>query len=165
MAEVPTAIQRRRPLVYRLTRRFIRVSGRQRGAVVEAVAALALARLALMFLPFHRIAAWFGTAVSPKGDEGAQLQCLDEAQIERVRVVSWAVTRAARYVPFRAVCLPQAIAAMALLKRRGIASVMHFGVRKEPGKALDAHAWLDAGGIEVTGYPVSDGFVEVVRFL
>lgn len=79
--------------------------------------------------------------------------------------VSWAVTRAARYVPFSAVCLPQAIAAHAMLKRRGVASVMHFGAAKGQTKPLDAHAWLDAAGVEVTGYPVADHLAEIACFV
>ena len=78
------------------------------------------------------------------------------------------MTRAARYVPFKAVCLPQAMAARVMLKRRGVESVMHFGAAKGTEKPLDAHAWLDAAGVEVTGYPVAEEFrrdrVFCVRF-
>jgi hypothetical protein len=168
MADAPdaTAVRRRGPLVYRLSRRFlIRFTWRLRIAIVEAVLGLALARLALFFISFDRLASWFGALIQPKDDDGTRHPPLDAQQVETARLIGWAVTRAARYVPFRAVCLPQAIAAKAILKRRGIQSVMHFGVRKEPGKKLDAHAWLNAGEVEVTGYPVSDGFVEVARFL
>jgi hypothetical protein len=35
------------------------------------------------------------------------------------------MTRAARHVPFNAVCLPHAMAARIVLKRRGIDSVLH----------------------------------------
>ncbi len=52
-----------------------------------------------------------------------------------------------------------------MLGRRRIRSVMHFGVAKKPHEALLAHAWLDAGSIEVTGYPVAADFVEVARFV
>ena len=81
------------------------------------------------------------------------------------RAVGWAVTRSARYVPFKAVCLPQAMAARIMLKRRGVASVMHFGAAKSKDEALDAHAWLDAAGVEVTGYPVAKNFAEIGCFV
>jgi len=32
-------------------------------------------------------------------------------------------------------------------------------------KPLDAHAWLDAAGVEVTGYPVAEGFAEIACFV
>jgi hypothetical protein len=82
----------------------------------------------------------------------------------------WAVTRAARHVPFNAVCLPQAMAARIMLKRRGVDSVLHFGARIGQDKIgqdkpIDAHAWLDAAGVEVTGYPVANTFAEIACFV
>jgi hypothetical protein len=84
--------------------------------------------------------------------------------------VGWAVTRAARHVPFNAVCLPQAMAARIMLKRRGVDSVLHFGARIGQDKIgrdkpIDAHAWLDAAGVEVTGYPVANTFAEIACFV
>ena len=84
--------------------------------------------------------------------------------------VGWAVTRAARHVPFNAVCLPQAMAARIMLKRHGVDSVLHFGARIGQDKIgqdkpIDAHAWLDAAGVEVTGYPVANTFAEIACFV
>lgn len=80
------------------------------------------------------------------------------------------MTWAARHVPFNAVCLPQAMAARIMLKRRGVDSVLHFGARIGqnkigPDKPIDAHAWLDAAGVEVTGYPVANTFAEIACFV
>ncbi|HEX4303141.1 MAG TPA: lasso peptide biosynthesis B2 protein [Rhizomicrobium sp.] len=131
--------------------------------LLQAVLWLALSRLALVFVPFRILAARFGTFTPPSAEAGHPY--LDAEQSALARDVSWAVTRAARYVPFRAVCLPQAIAAKAMLSRRHIASVMHFGVARKPGEAMAAHAWLNAAEVEVTGYPVEAGFVEMARFV
>jgi hypothetical protein len=57
------------------------------------------------------------------------------------------------------------MAARVMLKRRGVQSVMHFGAAKGTDKPLDAHAWLDAAGVEVTGYPVAAGFAEIACFV
>jgi hypothetical protein len=75
------------------------------------------------------------------------------------------VTRGALYVPFKAVCLPQAMAARIMLGRRGVASALHFGAAKGETKPLDAHAWLDAAGVKVTGYPVALRFAEIACFV
>ena len=151
-------------LVRRIALRFARLPAARKMLVVEATLWLALARLALLAVPFRHLAERFGTVASPQGV--SNLPGLSEPQGATARDVGWAVTRAARYVPFRAVCLPQAIAAKAMLDRRDVPSTMHFGVKKpSDGAALFAHAWLDAGTIEVTGYPVEEGFVEVVRFV
>ena len=146
--------------------RFVQIDGRRRALVVEAVLWLTLARLALIFIPFPRLAKHLGAFVSP-----ADARALHDAVSTGPRCaavateVGWAVTRAARYVPLKAVCLPQAMAARIMLNRRGIASVMHFGAAKGDEKAFDAHAWLDAAGIEVTGYPVAKGFAEIGCFV
>jgi hypothetical protein len=153
-------------LIRRLLLRFRQVDSRRRALLAEAVAYLLAARLALIFIPFPRLARRLGTFVPPTDARAAQAATgalPDQTQL--AEDIGWAVTRAARYVPFRAVCLPQAMAARVMLKRRGVQSVMHFGAAKGTDKPLDAHAWLDAAGVEVTGYPVAKGFAEIACFV
>lgn len=153
-------------LIRRLLRRFGQVGPRRRALVVEAVGCLLAARLALIFIPFPRIARQLGTFVPPSDARATRAR--ERTSPEEARLaedIGWAVTRSARYVPFKAVCLPQAMAARVMLKRRGIASVMHFGAAKGEEKPLDAHAWLDAAGVEVTGYPVAREFAEIACFV
>ena len=153
-------------LIRRLLRRFGEVDNRRRAYLAEAVACLLAARLALIFIPFPRLARHLGTFVPPA--DARATQAATETAPEQARLaedIGWAVTRAARYLPFKAVCLPQAMAARVMLKRRGVQSVMHFGAAKGKEKPLDAHAWLDAAGVEVTGYPVAEGFAEIACFV
>jgi len=134
--------------------------------LAEAAAYLFIARLALVFIPFPRLARRLGTFVTPavaRATQTATDSALDQSRI--AEEIAWAVTRAARYVPFKAVCLPQAMAAQVMLKRRGVKSVMHFGAARGTDKPLDAHAWLDAAGVEVTGYPVAENFAEIACFV
>jgi hypothetical protein len=146
--------------------RFGQVGPHRRALVVEAVAYLLLARLALIFVPFPRLARRIGTFVPPVDVRAAQARTAATPDHARLAAdIGWAVTRSARYVPFKAVCLPQAMAARVMLKRRGVASVMHFGAAKGQTKPLDAHAWLDAAGVEVTGYPVAENFTEIGCFV
>jgi Transglutaminase-like superfamily len=153
-------------LIHRLLRRFGQVDARSRALLAEAVACLLAARLALIFIPFPRLARSLGTFVPPTDPRAVEPQTETETGHARLaEEIGWAVTRAARYVPFRAVCLPQAMAARVMLKRRGVASVMHFGAAKGTEKPLDAHAWLDAAGVEVTGYPVAKNFAEIACFV
>jgi hypothetical protein len=151
----------RRPL-----RRFAQVGHRRRALVVEAVTCLLLARLALIFIPFPKLARRLGAFVAPEAARAIQAKAQAPQQaVALAHEIGWAVTRSARYVPFKAVCLPQAMAARVMLKRRGVASVMHFGAAKGETKPLDAHAWLDAAGVEVTGYPVAKNFAEIACFV
>ena len=147
-------------------RRFARVGNRRRALVVEAVACLLLARLGLIFVPFPKLARRLGDFVPPSDPRVlAARACGSQQDAARAQEIGWAVTRSARYVPFKAVCLPQAMAARVMLKRRGVASVMHFGAARGEDKPLDAHAWLDAAGVDVTGYPVADKFAEIACFV
>jgi hypothetical protein len=52
-----------------------------------------------------------------------------------------------------------------MLKRRGIKTVIHFGAAKGTDEPLDARAWLDAAGVEVTGKPVARSFFEIECFI
>lgn len=151
-------------LIRRLLTRFRQVGPRRRALVAEAVACLLVARLAVVMLPFPTLARRLGRFVPP--DEARRLGNRATARESQAAAeVGWAVTRAARYVPFKAVCLPQAMAAQGMLRRRGIASVMHFGASKGEAKPLDAHAWLDAAGVEVTGFPLAARLAEIACFV
>ncbi|HEX4409643.1 MAG TPA: lasso peptide biosynthesis B2 protein [Xanthobacteraceae bacterium] len=153
-------------MIRRLLLRFKQIDAERRRLVFEAVAYLLVARLALIFVPFPRLAPRLGTFVPPTDPRTANARtAAAPEQREFAEAVGWAVTRAARYVPFKAVCLPQAMAAQVMLKRRGILSVMHFGAGKGEDKPFDAHAWLDAAGVEVTGYPVAKNFAEIACFV
>lgn len=152
-------------LMRRLLLRFGQIDNRRRALILEAVAYLLAARLALIFVPFPWLARRIGTFVPPTDPRAAPaLGAIAPDQTYLAAEIGWAVTRAARYLPFKAVCLPQAMAARLMLKRRGVKSVMHFGAAKGRDK-LDAHAWLDAAGVEVTGYPVAENFAEIACFV
>jgi hypothetical protein len=149
----------------RLLRRFGQIGNRRRVLAAEAVAWLLLARLALVFIPFGRLSRHLGTFLPPAEARAVQARgqpTQDQAHL--AAEVGWAVTRSARYVPFKAVCLPQAMAARVMLKRRGVRSVLHLGAARGTEMPLDAHAWVDAAGVEVTGYPVAEGFAEIACF-
>ena len=148
----------------RLLRRFAQLDCRKRLLLAEAAYDLLAARLALIFISFPRLARRFGTLVSAT-DSPLSRASADPKQALIAVDVGWAVTRAARYVPFKPVCLPQAMAAHRMLRRRGVASVIHFGAAKGRVKPLDTHAWIDAAGVEVTGYPVAEQLTEIARFV
>jgi len=153
-------------LIRRRLVRFGQIDNRRRLLLVEAAGWLLLARLALLFVPFPWIARHLGAFVPPEEARAAQDRWPhSQDRVALAERVGWAVTRAARHVPFKAVCLPQAIAARVMLKRRGVESVMHFGAARGQDKPLDAHAWLDAAGVEVTGYPVGREFAEIACFV
>jgi hypothetical protein len=158
-------VPRRRSWKSRRTR-LAEVGWRRRALLVEAVAALLAARARLAVFPFRKIARGLGAFVTPADERVKAARTPGPAEQQAIAgEVGWAVTRAAMHVPFRAVCLPQAMAAHAMLRRRGVASAMHFGAQRGKEKPIDAHAWLDAAGVEVTGYPLEAGMTEIGCFV
>lgn len=138
----------------------------RRTLLLEAVAWLLLARVSLLLFSFPRLAQHLGTVVTPTDPRAQRAASGNSTDAARLAAeIGWAVTRAARHVPFKAVCLPQAMAARLMLRRRGVDSVLHFGAKIGQAKPIDAHAWLDAAGVKVTGYPVADAFTEIACFV
>jgi hypothetical protein len=121
----------------------------------HALAAVALVRLSLRFLPprsWERVTERVRRS-RPRGEGGATVQD-----------VAWAVHRVSRMVP-GATCLTQALAAHLLLARRGYQSRLRIGVAREPGARLRAHAWLESDGIVVLGGSSSEAFTALQSIL
>ncbi|HVX56206.1 MAG TPA: lasso peptide biosynthesis B2 protein, partial [Candidatus Saccharimonadales bacterium] len=95
---------------------FLRLSGTDRFLICEAAIMLAVARLCVLTVPLRVLAKWLARA--PDAGIGKP---------ELVVQVRQAVETAARNVPWNAVCLPQAMAAKAMLARRGQGSAFHLG--------------------------------------
>lgn len=142
-------------------RRFGRVGPGRRRLLAEAVLWLAIARLAVLLVPFRRLGPLLGRATAM----GAASPALAAGQSAEAREIAWAVTRAARHMPFAAACLPQAIAARRMLRRRGIAAALYLGNARDAAGRLEAHAWVLAGTVEVTGFPVARRFAPISCFL
>jgi hypothetical protein len=111
----------------------------RRWLLLEAFATLLTARCALVLLPVRWIFRWLESPVRP-APVSASADAVGFDSVERVR---WAVLTAARYGPVSFVCFPQALAAHAMLRRRGIGSIMHYGVRRSADRQLRAHTWLE----------------------
>lgn len=121
--------------------------------LAEALAALALASLAIAILPFRRVAA---AASAPARREPRS----DPVMVRRVRgaIQGWG-----RRVPWKAVCFQRGLALHWMLRRRGIRSVMLYGVRRD-GDGLAAHVWVDVDGATVIGGEESPNFALLARF-
>jgi len=144
--------------------KFVALDRTRRALVIEASIRLAWARLLLAVLPFRVIARGLGSFVPPRPETDDM--AADEAARNMARAIGWAVAAAARHGLVGGVCLPQAIAARQMLKARGIASVLYLGAAKSDAiSRTEAHAWLRAARIEVTGYPVARTFKPVGCFV
>jgi hypothetical protein len=76
---------------------------------------------------------------------------VDARQETRARMVKRAIRRAVIAAPFRADCLPQALAGALLCRTLRVPFSAHLGVKLSEDKAIKAHAWLSSGSVAVTG--------------
>lgn len=119
-------------------RKFVRLRARDRAVLARTVLTLAAARLTTWVLPFgvgRRLLVGRRRAIEPR---------LTRDQVR------WAMAHAQRIVP-RATCLPQALAAEALLTRGGLPAELKIGVMKTTTGTLEAHAWVESDGRIVVG--------------
>jgi hypothetical protein len=128
----------------RSLRRYLRRPWRERLLLLEALASLGLARLAILLLPFR----WLIPLLGQQQHETPAAET--PAFHPTLQTVARAMAVTSRYTPWESACLVQAIAAKLMLKRRGIPSTLYLGVAKENNRLM-AHAWLRSGAFMLTG--------------
>ena len=114
---------------------------------------LILARLAVRFIPAARVFVW---ANRPP-------RRINRFAIDEAEWVLWAVDSVAARPWMNALCLPNALAAHAMLRRRGIESRLCLGVARENG-ALAAHAWVEIGANKIVRDSESARFTRLAAF-
>jgi hypothetical protein len=140
-----------------LTTRFARLGGANRRLLAETLFILIAASCAIRLLPFRRTAELMGWRVR-RIELGAPLTQQAIAQCR------WAVNAWADRVPWRAVCFQRGLAFHLMLRRRGIESILHYGVASDQEKGLHAHVWIDVAGRTVMGGEVADRYARVASF-
>jgi len=131
----------------------MKLATRQRVYLREAALMLVLTRLAVGFIPPAWIFAW-----ADRPPRRIRRFAADEAGW-----VAWAVETLGAYRRMSALCLPRALAAHAMLRRRGIASRLCLGVARKDG-AVTAHAWVEVGGDRIAGETEADGFTRIAAY-
>ncbi|MGI8771658.1 MAG: lasso peptide biosynthesis B2 protein [Acidobacteriaceae bacterium] len=126
---------------------------REKKLLTEATLYLIRARVALRVWPVRAV---LRRLERPLGRPAPAVNIPESTlAIKRIRDAVLAVSR---HAPARFVCFPQALAAHAMLRRRGIPSRLHYGVRRSADGQLRAHTWLEAGGRTILGGETSTLF-------
>ncbi len=125
--------------------------------VVEGCFWLILAQVCLSILSFRRV---YSILEGASRNRPSSLD-LGQRYDQTVDEVRLGLSRASRFLPWMPRCLTQALAGWAMLSTRGIRSNLRIGV-KVPG--FEAHAWLCADGLPVSGVPLAEGFTVVAEF-
>ena len=161
MAAIRLAPVADHPRVRRL-RAFVRAPAATRWMALEAAFFLLAARLLVAYVPRRRWRRWAAATegeAAASGSPPARRRILPSTR-PVPRRIGWLVPKVAAGAPFEAACLPQALAARWMLRRRGVASRLCFGVRRPPGANLEVHAWLTTDGEGVVGHREADTYCE-----
>lgn len=81
-----------------------------------------------------------------------------------IRQIRWAIDAVARRAPFRAKCFERGLAAQWMLRRRGIAATLFYGIARDLGEGMAAHVWVRAGDFDVVGCENAGDYTLVARF-
>lgn len=78
--------------------------------------------------------------------------------------VRGALASICRRLPWKPTCLVKAVAAHTVLGRRHVSSSLVLSVASGESITVNAHAWLEAAGIIVTGRSEMEKYVPIYRF-
>ena len=109
---------------------------------------LGLARAAINILSFKKLVPLLGN----QGDLAFSVPLIDPKKEKRAKQIGFVIRAAAKWTPWTSDCFPQAIVARILLGLFRVPYGLFFGVlRNQEQDSLEAHAWVAAGPVRVTG--------------
>jgi hypothetical protein len=155
----------------RALRKLFARSWSERAALLEAFVWLGVMRARVTRWPFRRIAARLGLAQTEtvEADLVSGVGPARDAPAAKVSAahVGWAVQVASARTPWQSTCLVQALAGMAMLRRRRLPGTLFLGVRKNAAATghLAAHAWLRCGDVVLIGESGREGCAVVGVFV
>lgn len=141
-----------------LNSKIIKLSCTDWWLLTKAVFWTGIGRILILFVPLKRFSFLLGTHMKETPETSTI------GNIEKLRAVGIAISRASRYVPWRCKCYEQAIAAKMILRGRGFQTTLYYGVAKDQDNKLIAHAWVRCGDYIVTGRPGMKRFTVVGTF-
>jgi hypothetical protein len=123
--------------------RFLGLPVAKQWLLIKAASVLAAVRTLLKVFPFPRVIPWMEAAGRRSGAPVADAQSPED--------LAWAMGVAGGVLPGGHHCLSQAMALQILMRRRGYSCKVCFGVQKDAGSRLAAHAWLEHEGTVLIG--------------
>src|SRR5271154_2404191 len=123
--------------------RFWRLSGYERGVVLEATGGLLATWLGLRLAGFRR---WKSTLERLSPSTNWVTREPGESQKQSAELIARMAAAAARNLFFGTNCLEQSLVLWWLLRRLGISAELRIGARKEVGR-FEAHAWVEVDSV------------------
>jgi hypothetical protein len=129
-------------------RRFRRLSGFERGIVLEAAAGLLISWLAVRLLGFRVCRSVFEKPLAARNSWNSRSGEADVLGVARRIAHLEAVT--ATNLFFRTSCLELSLVLCRMLRQRGMNADLRIGARKEANR-FEAHAWVELDGTVIDG--------------
>lgn len=134
------------------------------GRKAEIIVLLATARAMILVLPFRWLKKTMGDVGMATDSMAEPMVPIEDPALYQARQIGRHIAQMAKRMPFKAVCLPQAMTGRWMLARRNQKSQIIIGVRRgENGNSIDLHAWLVTGEQCVTGERERRGFIQFQR--
>ena len=124
-------------------RSFFKLPVTEKALLIESLFLVAFIGLALRIVPFR----FFRKIIAARLTAEDRKKSVDW---KKINPIVRSVRSASRFVPL-ATCLPQALAAMFLIKTAGQSSNLKIGVAKDDKQHFKAHAWLEINGRIIIG--------------
>lgn len=116
-----------------------------------------IARAMILIFPFKSISRHLGEY----GGLAAFIPLANSQSQQTALSIGRAVRIASALTPWSANCQAQAIAARILLSFWGLPYTLFYGVAKQSGQTMKAHAWVCCGKVQITGGYSFDEFTVV----
>lgn len=119
---------------------------------------LAIFRVLILIVPFNRMAGMMGRAGFVTGT------ALKAGQQSRAETIGTMIRLLGDRTPWVSTCYTRALTAQAILWWMKTESTIYFGIRKEAGKGLCAHAWLRCGTTVILGESEMQDYITVKTY-
>lgn len=140
-------------------KKFIQLSFEDKLFYLETFGLLLFSKLLILFIPLRKVAPYLGDL---NGEVRKELSSGETLIAEKIMVF---ICKVGNNMPWKSVCLDQALACMILLKKKKIPYSLYLGVKKdEANQKLMAHAWVLCGDKILIGGRRSLQFTVVARF-
>lgn len=137
--------------------KYVQLPFKEKLLLIEATFFLFFIKMMIMLFPLR----WYKSILGVQNMRSEFLP--DSAALRIILIVSRAIVRSRKIIPWENQCLTEAITAKILLRNRGVKSTLFLGVNRENNN-MTAHAWLCCNNVFITGKRGMEKFTVVSTF-
>ena len=149
----------------RRLKKFAQLSYRKKCMMVEAYTRAFVALIMIRLLPYSFWRRWLGKSV-PLRTVPNEIEAPDPTVHQELGDIYWTYEVLARHASYLT-CLMLGFSARALMRRRGLPSILVLGVERESAQSnpnLNAHAWVVHQAFDIAGGAQKSGYTAVAAY-